>query len=35
MTTYAWPSTRQFTPQLAELRVVDNLQRLHESPLSG
>ena len=35
MTTYAWPNTRQFVPQLAELRVVDNLQRLHESPLSG
>lgn len=35
MTTYAWPDTRGFAPQHAELRVIDNLQRVLESPLSG
>lgn len=35
MTTYAWPSTRTFTPQHCELRVIDNTQRAAESSLSG
>lgn len=35
MTTYTWPDARAFVPQAAELRIIDNLQRVHESPLSG
>lgn len=35
MTTYTWPATRVMLPQSCELRVIDNLQRAHESPLSG
>lgn len=35
MTTYAWPTSAPFKPQAAELRVIDNLQRVVESPLSG
>lgn len=35
MTTYAWPTERWALPQAMELRVVDNLQRWSESPLSG
>jgi hypothetical protein len=35
MTIYAWPTTRAFLPATAQLRVIDNLQRSSESPLSG
>lgn len=35
MTIYAWPTTRAFLPHTAQLRVIDNLQRTSESPLSG
>lgn len=35
MTTYTWPDSRIYRPHQFELRVVDNLQRVHESPLSG
>lgn len=35
MTTYDWPATRAFVPARSELRVIDNLQRFSESPLSG
>jgi hypothetical protein len=35
MTIYAWPTTRAFVPAAAQLRVIDNLQRSSESPLSG
>jgi len=35
MTTYTWPNTPQFVPASAELRVIDTLQRVHESTLSG
>lgn len=35
MTTYTWPDARAYVPQSAELRVIDNLQRVLESPLSG
>ena len=33
MTTYTWPA--EFVPGQAEMRVIDNLQRYSESPLSG
>ena len=35
MTTYTWPDTRDAAPRSAQWRVVDNLQRSSESPLSG
>lgn len=35
MTTYDWPATRAFVPHRSELRVIDNLQRVSESALSG
>ena len=35
MAIYDWPSSRTFTPQTAELRVIDNTQRALESPMSG
>lgn len=35
MTTYTWPDTRDAAPRSAQWRVVDNLQRTSESPLSG
>lgn len=35
MTVYAWPNTRAGLPKSAQWRVVDNLQRVSESPLSG
>ena len=35
MTTYAWPDSRVFRPATSMLQVVDNLQRVNESPLSG
>lgn len=35
MTTYAWPDADWAEPGSAELRVIDNLQRGNESPLSG
>lgn len=35
MTVYAWPNSRTFTPSGAQWRVIDNLQRNSESPLSG
>lgn len=35
MAIYDWPTTRTFIPQTCELRVVDNSQRILESPMSG
>lgn len=35
MATYDWPATRDFLPEVATWRIVDNLQRASESPLSG
>jgi hypothetical protein len=35
MTVYAWPDNIVFRPQKAILRVLDNTQRVAESPLSG
>lgn len=35
MTIYTWPNTRAGLPRSAQWRVVDNLQRASESPLSG
>jgi hypothetical protein len=35
MTIYAWPATRSFMPTTALWRVIDDLQRVSQSPLSG
>lgn len=35
MTTYDWPSIETLRLGRHELKVIDNLQRMHESPLSG